>query len=155
MDNCQLCEKIETLLAEGAEERKNTVAGMIDPKLLACSCSDMSTLIGFEAKPWEVNPNGVIHGGITATMMDTAMGITTIALVDTLTPTIDLHVSYLRPCPADGTLAVRSTISMAGGSVIHVRAEMFDTREPDVLIATAAGAFRRFKNAKPFSWKSE
>lgn len=152
MDNCQLCARIETLLADGAEKRKNTIAGMIEPQLLACDCAGMSTLIGFPAKSWEVNPNGVIHGGIIATMMDTAMGITTIAITDTLTPTIDLHISYLRPCPADGMLAVRSAISMAGGSVVHIRAEMFDTREPDVLLATAAGAFRRFKNAKPFEW---
>lgn len=152
MDNRDLCIKIETLLAEGAEKRKTTIAGMIDPQLLACSLEEMSTLISFPAKAWEVNPNGVIHGGIIATMLDTAMGITTIAITDTLTPTIDLHISYLRPCPADGMLVVRSCISMAGGSVIHVRAEMYDTRNPDLLIATGAGAFRRFKNAKSFEW---
>ena len=125
---------------------------MIKPQILGCDCACSSTLIGFEAQPWEVNPNGVIHGGIIATMLDTAMGITTIAVTDTLTPTIDLHISYLRPCPADGMLAVRSTISMAGGSVVHVRAEMYDTRDPDTPIATGAGAFRRFKNAKAFEW---
>ena len=152
MENCELCARIETLLAEGAEKRKNTVAGMIEPGLIACDCAEMSTLIGFPAKSWEVNPNGVIHGGIIATMLDTAMGITTIAITDTLTPTIDLHISYLRPCPADGMIAVRSSISMAGGSIIYVRAEMFDTREPDKLIATSAGSFKRMKNAKPFEW---
>lgn len=152
MENCELCAKIEKLLAEGAEKRKNTVAGMIEPCLIACDCAEMSTLIGFPAKSWEVNPNGVIHGGIIATMLDTAMGITTIAITDTLTPTIDLHISYLRPCPADGMIAVRSSISMAGGSIIYVRAEMFDTREPDKLIATSAGSFKKMKNAKAFSW---
>ncbi len=152
MDNCELCSRLEKLLEDGAEKRKNTVAGMIKPQILGCDCSSQSTLIGFPAQEWETNPNGVIHGGMIATMLDTAMGITTIAITDTLTPTIDLHVSYLRPCPADGMLAVRSTISMAGGSVVHVRAEMYDTREPEVLIATGAGAFRRFKNAEPFHW---
>ncbi len=152
MDNCEFCARLERLLEEGAEKRKHTIAGMIKPLVLDCDCDGMSTLIGFPAQEWEVNPNGVIHGGIIATMLDTAMGITTISITDTLTPTIDLHISYLRPCPADGMLAVRSTISMAGGSVVHVRAEMYDTREPDVLIATGAGAFRRFKNAKAFEW---
>lgn len=152
MDNCEFCAKLEKLLEDGAEKRKNTVAGMIKPQILSCDCAGQSTLIGFPAQGWEVNPDGVIHGGIIATMLDTAMGITTIAVTDTLTPTIDLHISYLRPCPADGLLAVRSTISMAGGSVVHVRAEMYDTRDPDTLIATAAGAFRRFKNARKFQW---
>ncbi len=152
MNNCDLCEKVEKLLADGAEARAATIAGMIKPMLLECSCDDMSTLIGFPGQAWETNPNGVIHGGIIATMMDTAIGITTIALTDTLTPTINLQISYLHPCPADGTIAVRSHITMLGGSVIHARAEMYDTREPNTLVATAEGAYRRFKNAKPFEW---
>ena len=69
MENHDLCTKIETILAEGAEKRKNTIGGMIDPRLLACDREELSTLIGFEAKEWEVNPNGVIHGGIIATIM--------------------------------------------------------------------------------------
>lgn len=152
MENCELCVKIEKLIKEAAETRGHTIAGMIKPMLLECSCEAMSTVIGFPAQEWEKNPNGVIHGGIIATMIDTAIGITTIGITDTLTPTINLQISYLRPCPADGLIAVRSYITMLGGSVIHTRAEMFDTREPDKLVATAEGAFRRFKNAKPFEW---
>lgn len=152
MTDTELGAKIEKLLSDGAEKRKSTIAGMIEPRFLGCDSAAASTTIGFPGKPWELNPNGVIHGGVIATMMDTAMGISTIVLVDTLTPTIDLHVSYLRPCPADGVLAVRSTISMAGGSIVHVRGEMYDTRDPETLIATASGTFRRFKNAPPFEW---
>ena len=152
MENCALCEKLNKLLAEAEERNKGMVAGMIKPYLIDCDYNGRRTLIGFPAQDWERNPNGVIHGGIIATMMDTAMGITTICIVDSLTPTINLHISYLRPCPADGILAVKSQITMEGGSVVQLRAEMYDTREPDVLIATAEGAFRRFKNAKPMEW---
>lgn len=152
MNNSDLCIKVDKLLKDGAEARASTIAGMIKPMLLECSCEEMSTVIGFPGQDWEKNPNGVIHGGIIATMIDTAIGITTIALTDTLTPTINLQISYLRPCPADGIIAVRSYITMLGGSVIHTRAEMYDTRDPKTLVATAEGAFRRFKNAKPFEW---
>lgn len=152
MDNCALCEKLEKLLAGAEERNKGMVAGMLKPRLIDCDYDAKQTLIGFPAQDWERNPNGVIHGGIVATMMDTAMGITTICLVDSLTPTINLHISYLRPCPADGVLAVKSQITMEGGSVIQVRGEMWDTREPEKLVATAEGAFRRFKNAKTFDW---
>lgn len=152
MNNSELCEKVEALLSDKAGMRKNYIAGMIKPFLLACDCEDMSCTLGFPGQEWEKNPNGVIHGGIIATMMDTAIGITAIGLTGTLTPTINLQISYLRPCPADGTIAVRSHITMLGGSVIHGRAEMFDTRDPGCLVATAEGAFRRFKDAKPFEW---
>ena len=152
MQNSELCAKIEKLIKDVTETRGHTIAGMIKPMLLACDCTTMGTTIGFPAQEWEKNPNGVIHGGIIATMIDTAIGITTIGITNSLTPTINLHISYLRPCPADGILAVKSQITMEGGSVVQLRSEMYDTREPDVLIATAEGAFRRFKNAKPFEW---
>ncbi len=152
MDNCELCARLEKIIEEANEKRGYMVAGMIKPRFLDCDCDSNTTVIGYPAMEWETNPNGVIHGGIVATMLDTAMGLTTICITDTLTPTINLHISYLRPCPADGVLAVRSQITMEGGSVLQVRAEMYDTREPEKLIATAEGAFRRFKHAKPFEW---
>ena len=152
MQNSELCARIEQLIKDVTETRGHTIAGMIKPMLLACDCTTMGTTIGFPAQEWEKNPNGVIHGGIIATMIDTAIGITTIGITNSLTPTINLQISYLRPCPADGMIAVRSYITMLGGSVIHTRAEMFDTRDPQNLVATAEGAFRRFKNAKAFEW---
>ena len=152
MENCELCNKLEKIIDDACTKRSHMVAGMIKPRLLECDCGSMSTLIGFPAMEWEINPNGVIHGGIVATMIDTAIGLTTIGITGTLTPTINLQISYLRPCPADGLVAVRSYITMLGGSVIHTRAEMFDTREPEKLVATAEGAYRRFKGAKPFEW---
>jgi len=152
MDNSEYSRRIETLLSDVDEKRSATIAGMIKPRLLDFDAETMSSVIAFPAQSWECNPNGVIHGGIISTMMDTAMGITIIAFVQSMTPTINMQVSYLRPCPADGTIAVRSHISMLGGSVVHTRAEMFDTREPDKIVATAEGAYRRFKDAEPFVW---
>ncbi len=152
MDNRELCAKLEKIIEDANIRRGYMVAGMIKPQLIACDMDKMSTTIGYPAMEWETNPNGVIHGGIIATMMDTAMGLTTICVTNSLTPTINLQISYLQPCPADGMLAVHSHITMLGGSLIHVRAEMYDTREPDKLVATSEGAFRRFKNAKAFEW---
>ncbi len=61
------------------------------------------------------NPMGTVHGGIAATMLDSAMGC---AVHSTLAPgeaytTLDLHVHYTRPIPADGR-----TIT-ASGTVVH------------------------------------
>lgn len=152
MTNSEMRERLERIAVDACEKRGHMVAGMIKPRLLDCDAEAMTSVIGFPAMEWEINPNGVIHGGIVATMIDTAIGLTTIGITGTLTPTINLQISYLRPCPADGLIAVRSYITMLGGSVIHTRAEMYDTREPEKLVATAEGAYRRFKDAKPFVW---
>lgn len=125
----------------------HTLCGMIKPFYMESDEEAMSVTLGYPCMEWQQNPNGVLHGGMVATLIDTTIGIASIAVIEKLTPTINLQVSYLRPCPADGTLAVRAYITMLGGSVVHTRAELWDTREPDRLIATAEGAYRRFKNA--------
>lgn len=145
-----LKEKLERILSEINNKHGHMIAGMIKPHFIECDEASMRVTLGFPAMEWEKNPNGVIHGGMMATMIDTAIGITTIAVTETLTPTINLQISYLRPCPADGTVAVRSYITMLGGSVIHTRAEAYDTREPEKLVATAEGAYRLFKTSRPY-----
>lgn len=145
-----LKERLEIITRDLAEKRSHMIAGMIKPTLLEVGDDGMSATLGFPCMEWEQNPNGVIHGGIIATMIDTAIGLTTIAVTQTLTPTISLQISYLRPCPSDGTVAVRAHITMLGGSIIHTRAEVFDTRTPDTLVATAEGTFRLFKTSRPY-----
>ena len=150
MENQSLKDRFELILHDLKEKRGHMISGMLQPTLLDCDEEKMCATLGFPCMEWETNPNGVIHGGIMATMIDTAIGMTTIALTQTLTPTINLQISYLRPCPADGTVAVRAHVTMMGGSVIHTRAEAFDTREPEKLVATAEGAYRLFKTATPY-----
>lgn len=152
MNTSEMRERLENIANDACEKRAHMVAGMIKPQVLECDADKQCSVIGFPAMEWEINPNGVIHGGIMAAMIDTAIGLTAIGIVGSLTPTINLQISYLRPCPADGMVAVRSYITMLGGSVIHARAEAYDTREPEKLVATAEGAYRRFKDAKPFEW---
>ena len=145
-----LRERLELITHDLAEKRSHMIAGMIKPFVIDVDEDGMTSVLGFPCMEWEQNPNGVIHGGIMATMIDTAIGLTTIAVTETLTPTINLQISYLRPCPADGTVAIRSHITMLGGSVIHTRAEAYDTREPEKLVATAEGAYRLFKTSRPY-----
>lgn len=145
-----LKEKVEKLLDDLNTKKSHMISGMLHPIFIDCDEQEMWVTIGFPAQAWETNPNGVIHGGITATMIDTAVGISAIAITETFTPTVNLHISYLRPCPADGTIAVRAYITMLGGSIIQTRAETYDTREPDKLVATAEGIYRRFKTSKNY-----
>src|SRR5215468_7803570 len=66
--------------------------------------------------PAFANPHGTLHGGITATLLDSAMGC---AVLSTLPPgvgytTVDLSVTYLRPVSTDGREL------RADGEVVHV-----------------------------------
>jgi uncharacterized protein (TIGR00369 family) len=68
------------------------------------------------AEEWMCNPAGVIHGGMTATLLDTVL---TLAIVSKIpasksAQTIDMNVHYVRPILATGEKIV------AEGKAVHV-----------------------------------
>jgi uncharacterized protein (TIGR00369 family) len=84
------------------------------------------------------NPIGVVHGGLAATLLDSAMGC---AVQSTLGPgvaytTLDLNVTFLRPMTTDtGKVLCEATTVHTGGRVATAEARLFSTRTGK-LIAT-------------------
>jgi len=124
-----------------ADERKNAILGMMKPRLVTCDPDRQSVTMAYPAMDWELNPNGVVHGGVVTTMFDTTMGIVAYAVAGGLTPTMNLSVSFLRPAPGQGTLLVKAEITKAGRSVIYVSAELYEEGAETVPLATAQGLF--------------
>jgi uncharacterized protein (TIGR00369 family) len=87
------------------------------------------------------NPQQTLHGGIAATMLDSAM---TCAVVTMLPPgsgttTIDLSVSYLRAVPLDGrVLRAEGTVVHMGRRLATAHGRLVDGH--DRLVATATTA---------------
>src|SRR5438477_7367324 len=80
-------------------------------------------------------PSGVLHGGVTATLIDTAMAFavrTRLALTEA-TATIDLTVHYLRP-HITGIFTCTAKVVRAGKRIFTVSAEVHN--EEGKLIAT-------------------
>jgi uncharacterized protein (TIGR00369 family) len=82
--------------------------------------------LGWEAQPEHRNLQGLVHGGVLATLVDIAMGLAVRSVVGPSRRhvTIDLNVHYLRPT-APGrvtaigtTLRVGSQIAFAEGTVV-------------------------------------
>lgn len=102
------------------------------------------------AEEWMANPMGVVHGGMTATILDT---VTTLSVQSKLPPThfcttVDLHVQFVRSVAPD------SRIVKAHGYAVHVgrtigtaRGEAYD--EDGRLIATATGTFSILEAERP------
>jgi uncharacterized protein (TIGR00369 family) len=91
------------------------------------------------------NPNGVMHGGVIATLIDT-----TIAQAMLMTDefqvvrdtkgsmsTIDLHVKYLRPV-SSGRLVCEANIVHLGKRVIHAQAVVRGEHDKDVALGDAS-----------------
>ncbi len=71
-------------------------------------------------KPEHQNGAGVIHGGVTATLADAAVGVAVTKVLKRRGTTIDLKINYLEPAVA-GELRARAYILRAGRRVLAAR----------------------------------
>lgn len=87
-------------------------------------------------------PNGVLHGGVTATLIDTAMAfaVRTRLAITEATATIDLTVHYLRP-HLTGTFTCTAKVVRAGKRIFTVSADVVN--EDGKHIATAVSTYMR------------
>ncbi|MFT3743841.1 MAG: PaaI family thioesterase [Pyrinomonadaceae bacterium] len=88
------------------------------------------------------HPGGILHGGVTATLIDTAMAYAVRTRVGPTDPTatIDLTVHYLRP-HIDGTFTCTAKVVRAGRRIFTVSADVHN--EKGDLIATAISTYTR------------
>ncbi|MGH9658840.1 MAG: PaaI family thioesterase [Bryobacteraceae bacterium] len=87
-------------------------------------------------RPELMNSAGVLHGGVTATLADVAVGIALTNHLGRLSPatTVELKVNYLRPVAA-GRIRARAHLLRVGARICCGRVDLFnDARE---LVAAA------------------
>ena len=87
-------------------------------------------------------PSGVLHGGVTATLIDTAMAfaVRTHLADHEYTATIDLTVHYLRP-HTSGTVTCTAKCVRAGKRIFTVSADVVN--DEGKLIATGLSTYTR------------
>lgn len=83
----------------------------------------------------------VLHGGVVATMLDTAATFALIESTGTDWSTVDLRIDYLRPAPV-APLEIRGHVVRAGRQFGRAKAELSDPRSGR-LLAEAVGTFVR------------
>lgn len=99
---------------------------------------DGRVVFGASARSEFANPIGTMHGGIAATLLDSAMAC---AVHTTLPPatgytSLDISVRYLRPGPLDGSrLRAEGRVVHRGRTIRTAEAELTDERGR--LLATA------------------
>jgi uncharacterized protein (TIGR00369 family) len=86
--------------------------------------------------------NAIAHGGVIATLIDSAMAIAIMALLEENehTVTVDLTIHYLRPV-IEGSTKASARVVRAGRRVVTVSAELFDGEGK--LAATAISTYLR------------
>ncbi|MCI4368490.1 MAG: PaaI family thioesterase [Thermoplasmata archaeon] len=75
-----------------------------------------------------LNINGVVHGGVYATILDTAMGAAVVSLLakGEVTATTSLYVEFLRPAREGHELVARGEVQRRGRHLAFVRGLLTD-----------------------------
>jgi uncharacterized protein (TIGR00369 family) len=85
---------------------------------------------------------GVLHGGVTASLIDTAAAFAAMTLLEPgqSTTTVDLTIHYLRPL-IEGRACARARVLRAGRRVLVISVDVLD--ESEALVATALTTYLR------------
>ena len=124
---------------------ENALHSLPFAKLLGMELIDLrpnEAVIKIEMRDDLRQPSGVLHGGVTATLIDTAMAfaVRTRLAMDEATATIDLTVHYLRP-HITGTFTCTAKVVRAGKRIFTVSADVVN--EDGKHIATAVSTYTR------------
>ena len=124
---------------------ENALHGLPFAKLIGMRLVDLrpdEAVISIEMRDDLRQPSGVLHGGVTATLIDTAMAfaVRTRLAMHEATATIDLTVHYLRP-HITGVFTCTAKVVRAGKRIFTVSADV--TGADGKLIATAISTYTK------------
>ena len=114
-------------------------------KLMGMQLEDLrldEAVISLEVRDDLRQPSGVLHGGVTATLIDTAMAfaVRTRLEREAKTATIDLTVHYLRPL-VEGKAICTGKVVRAGKRIFTVSADVHN--EEGKMIATGLSTYTK------------
>ena len=131
-----------------AEQRafaENALHNLSFAKLIGMRLIDLEpdhATIAIEMRDDLRQPSGVLHGGVTATLIDTTMAfaVRTRLELHEATATIDLTIHYLRP-HTEGTIECTAKVVRAGKRIFTVSADV--ENDDGKLIATGLSTYTR------------
>ena len=137
--NAQLAANYQAVCDHLAHADPNDFDSQIPPTFISCDAEQNSIVCSFDVKQSFGNPNGTMHGGLIAAMIDSAQGSTIAAIcgLDTRIVTVSLQISYLQPTLVGQPLFVRVRLQQAGGHIAYCSAEAWQ-QEGKIAATTSA-----------------
>lgn len=94
--------------------------------------------IQFTVENYMLNPIGILHGGITATMLDEVMGAASFTLGrPTGFATINMNVDYLKPAKVGDKVYGVGKVLRSGKTILHLESKIIDVEQRVLAKATA------------------
>lgn len=127
----------------GSYLKHHGVIPRMDPRFVACDFAKGTAEFAYDVQEWELNPEDIIHGGMTSTALDTSMGSLAHYYTHLSAPTVvtvTMNVSFLKPIALGDTFHVKCQLDSLGRTLATVKAEV-RLEKGDVLACIATATF--------------
>lgn len=124
------------------KNKKNPrIIQMMAPGFEKCNSIEKTLTLSFSIMKWQLNPGGIMHGGLITTAFDTAFGtLTHFYAKEKAITTVDISTSFLKPIPFEDTLYVTVKINSLGKTIVSLTGEAH-LKSTKILAATGASTF--------------
>jgi len=140
-------EEFRAIIEKDLEHRNGltgTITAMLPFSLVRADADKAMLILRAIPDPWTRNQNSVLHGGIVATLLDSAMGVMCRCFSgDRSTPTVSMTVNYAAPVPIATPLNFTVELEHMGSTMMYVRARCMAETRPDRVLASAQGVYYR------------
>lgn len=116
------------------------------PAFVSCSFEAGALDVAYPVLEWELNPERILHGGITSTALDTTLGMLChyYTYPHVLT-TVTMNITFLKPVLLGDTFHVRAQLVSLGRTLATVTGEVVLERG-DTLAAVCTATFKIMHN---------
>lgn len=143
LDSAAVAQRIRQAIALHQEQVPDTVGTALHFELLECDAERGEFALRCETAAWMGNILGSLHGGMSATALDHAMGHVANAIREKegAGPTVQLQVTYHRPLTAGDRLILKVQVLSVSKTLTQLEARAYSECAPDKLCVSATGTY--------------
>lgn len=141
-------EELRLFLKNERERNPEDVDAMLMPVYDSVDYSEGTMTVLYESLAWESNRVGILHGGITGTMMDHAAASAIFVFLGYWCPTVDMDIKFLRQMKVGEKLCCKAKVIHIGRRFVTASAEMIEKKSGQI---TATALFTYANGASSIS----
>lgn len=120
---------------------KKRVENMMAVEFIGFSDDRKSLTLSFPVLEWELNPLGIMHGGIITAAFDNTYGSYTHCIAENkFITTVNISTSFLKPVNLDDSLIITVKANSIGKTIISMTGEGY-LKSSGILAATSSATF--------------
>ena len=116
----------EILAAPVYQRYEDSLLYHLSPTLEWCDFKKKEVHFRYKVKDWQLNPQRGCHGGVSAAMLDTTMGMLAMYFADgCFVSTINLTLNYQKPIPENSEIITRVRSTSWGRTLVSLEGDVY------------------------------